>query len=86
MYLINTLHRVFVSDKAALVVFMKAPFVTPIEKHFPGPIAGAVLLLNRAGDLSLYRFNAANSDFKHVWSLGRFKTVESVEWSPDGTE
>ena len=75
----------FTDAQKPLQIVMKAPFVTPIERHFPGPIPGAVLLLNRARDLSLYRFNAVNSEFKHVWSLGRFKTLETVEWSPDGT-
>ncbi len=60
------------------------PLVTPIEKQFPGPVSGAILLFNTARDLSLYRFNAESGDFKHVWSLGRFKTLISAEWSPDG--
>ena len=53
-------------------------FVTSINKIYPSPISKVFLVFNESGDLSLYREN------EQIWSAGRFKTLEEIDWSPDG--
>lgn len=57
---------------------MSLNFVTPINKIYPSPLSNVFLVLNDVADLSLYRNN------EHIWSAGRFKTLETIQWSPDG--
>jgi hypothetical protein len=61
-----------------LARLMSLNFVTPINKIYPSPLSNVFLVLNEGGDLSLYRNN------EHIWSAGRFKTLQTIQWSPDG--
>ena len=57
---------------------MSLNFVTPINKIYPSPLLNVFLVLNEVADLSLYRKN------EQIWSAGRFKTLQDIQWSPDG--
>lgn len=57
---------------------MSLNFVTPINIIYPSPLSNVFLVLNEMADLSLYRKN------EQIWSAGRFKTLQDIQWSPDG--
>lgn len=65
-------------------MFNGVHFATPIAQRFSTPFSNVSLILNVDKNLSLYRADAKLPAPEHIWTLGRFKTVNSVSWSLNG--